>query len=75
MFLSEMFSLTSSYFDWTLRAAKRAWLRLRFEFPEVVLGPSKEQDENGNLLLELCIPRSDGEAGEWVERSLFLDPM
>ena len=55
------------------RAAKHAWLRLRFEFPEVILGPSKEQDENGNLLLELSIPRSDEEAREWVERSLFLD--
>lgn len=77
MFLSGRFSLARSYSDLTLiefgRAAESAWLRLRFEFPEMLLGPSSEQDEDGGLLLELSIPRSDGEAREWVERSLFLD--
>ncbi len=76
MFLSGDFSLTSSYSDLTLenfgKAAERAWLRLRLEFPELILGPSSEQGEDGSLLLELSIPASDEEARKWAERSLFL---
>ena len=77
MFLSGRFSLTNPYCNLTLgnfgKAAERAWRRLRLEFPEVLLGPSSEQGKDGSLFLELSIPRSDGEAKEWAERSLFLD--
>lgn len=77
MFLGGSFSLTSPYADLTLakfgRAAERAWLKLRSEFPEVVLRPSSGQGEDGSLLLELSIPESDREATEWAKRSLFLD--
>ena len=47
--------------------------KYRFDFPEVILRPNKQQYENENLLLELIIPRSDEEAKEWIERSLSLD--
>lgn len=77
MFLSGRLSLTSPYSDLTLenfgRAAERAWLRLQSEFPEVLLGPSSEQGEDGSLLLELRYPGSDGEVRKWAERSFFLD--
>ena len=77
MFLGGSFSLTSPYSDLTLaefgRAAERASLKLRSEFPEVILRPSSGQGEDGSLLLELSIPESDGEATEWAKRSLFLD--
>ena len=43
------------------------------EFPELILGPSGEQGEDGSLLLELSIPASDEEARRWAERSLFLN--
>ena len=77
IFLSGRLSLTTPCSDLTLekfgRAAERAWLRLRLEFPAVLLRPSSEQGEDGSLLLELSVPRSGGEVREWVERSFFLE--
>lgn len=75
MFLSGRFTLTGPCSTLSLEAfgnaAEHAWLRVRCEFPEVVLGPSSEQGEDGSILLELKIPGSDGEAREWMRRSLF----
>lgn len=75
MFLSGGFSLTRSYsalrLEAFVKAAECAWLRVRREFPEVVLGPSSGQGDDGSILLELKVPGSDGEAREWMRRSLF----
>lgn len=74
MFPSGKFTLTGPYSALFLevfgKAAERAWLRVRCEFPEVVLGPSSEQWDDGSSVLELKIPGSDGEAREWMRRSL-----
>lgn len=75
MFLSGSFTLTDPYSALSLevfgKAAKHAWLRVRCEFPEVVLGPSNELWDDGSILLELEIPGPDGEAEEWMRRSLY----
>ena len=76
MFLSGRFSLTGPYSALSVdafgKAAERAWLRVRYEFPEVVLGPSSEQGDDGSIFLQLKVPGSDREAREWMRRSLFL---
>ncbi len=76
MFLRGKLYLTNRYSTLSLedflRAAERAWLRLRYEFPAVMLGLSSEQWDDGSILLELNVPGSDGEAREWMRRSFFL---
>ncbi|CAF9932534.1 MAG: trichothecene 15-O-acetyltransferase [Alectoria fallacina] len=76
MFLNGSFTLIGPYSALSLdtfgKAAERAWLRVRSEFPEVALGPSSEQGEDGSNLLELKIPMSERETREWMRRSLFL---
>ena len=54
------------------KAVVRAWLRLRFEFPEVVLKFSGEVNADGSPLMECKIPNSETEAEEWVARTLYL---
>lgn len=76
MFLSGSFTLTCPYSALSLEAfgnaAERAWLRVRCEFPEVVLRPSSEQSEDGSILLELKIPGSVEEARDWMSTSLYI---
>lgn len=76
MFLNGSFTLIDPYSALSLdtfgKAVERAWLRVRCEFPEVALGPSSEQGEDGSILLELKIPVSERETREWMRRSLFL---
>ena len=76
MFLNGSFTLIGPYSTLSLdtfgKAAERAWLRVRCEFPEVALEPSSEQGEDGSILLELKIPVSERETRDWMRRSLFL---
>ena len=76
MFLSGRFNLTGPYSALSVdafgKAAGRAWLRVRYEFPEVVLEPSSEQGDDGSIFLQLKVPASDGQAREWMRRSSFL---
>ena len=53
-------------------AVARAWLRLRFEFPGVVLKLSGEFDAVGSPIMECKIPISETEAEEWVAKTLYL---
>lgn len=75
MFLSGKFTLTGPYSALSVevfrKAAECAWLRVRGEFPEVVLGPSSEQGDDGSILVQLKIPGSVEEVIEWMRRSLF----
>ena len=50
----------------------RAWLRLRFEFPEVVLKFSGGYNTDGSPIMECRIPLSETEAQEWVAKTLYL---
>ncbi len=54
------------------KAVVRAWLRLRFEFPEVVLKFSGEFNADGSAIMECKIPSSETEAEEWVAKTLYL---
>ena len=54
------------------KAVARAWLRLRFEFPEVVLEFSGEFNADGSPIMECKIPSSEAEAEEWVAKTLYL---
>ena len=76
LFLGGSLTLTGPYSALSLevfgKAAECAWLRIRCEFPEVVLRPSSEQWDDGSILFELKIPGSNGEAREWMGRSLYL---
>ena len=54
------------------KAVARAWLRLRFEFPEAVLKFSGEFDADGSPIMECKIPNSETEAEEWVAKTLYL---
>ena len=76
LFLSGEFKLTGPYCSLSredfVRAVEYAWLRVRYEFPAVVMGPSDEQWDDGSILLEVKIPGSNEEAREWLRRSLFV---
>ena len=76
LFLNGEFTLTYPYSTLSLEefgeAAGRAWIRVRCELPAVVLEPSSEQGENEGISLKLKLLESDGEAREWMRRSLFL---
>ena len=77
LFLSGEFELAGPYANLSHedfgRTVERAWLRVRYEFPAVVLRRStSSQWDDGTILLEVEIPGSDGEAREWVRRSLFV---
>lgn len=54
------------------KAVLRAWLRLRFGFPEVVLKFSGEFNADGSPIMECRIPISETEAQEWVAKTLYL---
>ena len=54
------------------KAVARAWLRLRFEFPEVVLKFSGELNADGAPIMECKIPNSETEAEEWLAKTLYL---
>ncbi len=73
LFLSGTFTfhcpMSSSKFR---KAVARAWLRLRFEFPEVVSKFSGEFNADGSPIMECKIPSSETEAEEWVAKTLYL---
>ena len=73
LFLSGTFTF-HSLLSWPRfrKAVVGAWLRLRFEFPEVVLKFSGEFNTDGSPIMECRIPMSETEAQEWVEKTLYL---
>ena len=73
IFLSGMFTFRNPMSSPKFRkAAVRAWLKLRFEFPEVVLRFSGEYNADGSAIMESKIPTSETEADEWVTKTLYL---
>ena len=54
------------------KAVARAWLRFRFEFPEVVLKFSGDLNADGSPIMECKIPSSETEAEAWLARTLYL---
>ena len=73
LFLSSVFTFHCPMPSHKFRkAVARAWLRLRFEFPEVVLKFSGEFDADGSPIMECKIPSSETEAEEWVAKTLYL---
>ena len=57
------------------KAVARAWLRLRFEFPEVVLKFSGDSNADGSPIMECKIPISETEADKWLAKTLYLGHM
>ena len=53
-------------------AVTHTWVRLRFEFPEVVLKFGGDWVD-GNAIMQCQIPRNDEEASDWVRRTLWLE--
>lgn len=73
IFLSGTFTFHSPMSSPKFRkAVVRAWLRLRSEFPEVVLKFSGEFDTDGSPIMQYRIPISETEAQEWVAKTLYL---
>ena len=73
LFLSGTFNLESPLPSPIFQnAVVQAWLKLRFEFPEVSMKFSGDFAADGSAIMECQIPRSKEEAQEWVARTLFV---
>lgn len=53
-----------------LGSAKIAWLQLRYEHPDVVMGPNGEFAEDGSAMIECEIPADKHDAGRWAGRTM-----
>lgn len=54
------------------KAARIAWLRLRYEHPEVVMGSNGDFADDGSAIIECEIPADEYSAEDWMRRTLTL---
>ena len=51
-------------------AARKAWMRMRFEYPEVVQKHSGDFNSDGSAIMQCEVPKDDADAEAWVQRTL-----
>ena len=54
-----------------IKAAGKAWRRMRYEYPEIVQISSKSFNADGSAIMRCEIPKDESFVGEWIDRTLY----
>jgi len=71
LFLTGQITLSSKSISQAafLQAAEKAWVRTRFEYPEIVQMPSGRFNPDGSAIMQCEVPEDDSVVRAWVRRT------